>query len=265
VGGWRRRFVRARVCDSIELPERSVILPQHISRKELKKDEVRATLAHGAEAVLSHERLTIVVVVVAAVIGAGIYGWRFYTERQNAKASASFDAAMRVFQAPVGAPQTALAPGQITFPDETKKFTEANQKFSGIASMYPHTRSGELASYYAGLSLEKLQKDDEAKKRFQALASSHDADTAAMAQFALAQLEDNTGQGDEAVKLYQQLIAKPTTLVPKPMAMLALADHYSAKNPTEAAKLYTQIKSDYPDTPMAEQADQALALLPGKS
>jgi hypothetical protein len=30
-------------------------------------------------------------------------------------------------------------------------------------------------------------------------------------------------------------------------------------------KLYNQIKSDYPDTPVAEQADQALAFLPGKS
>jgi len=47
--------------------------------------------------------------------------------------------------------------------------------------------------------------------------------------------------------------------------MLALAEHYGQKNPTEAAKLYAQIKSEYPDTPMAQQADQELALLPGKS
>ncbi len=73
------------------------------------------------------------------------------------------------------------------------------------------------------------------------------------------------GQGDEAAKLYQELIAKPTLLVPKPVVMLALAQHYGEKNPTEAAKLYGQIKSDYPDTPIAERADQALSLLPGKS
>jgi TolA-binding protein len=47
--------------------------------------------------------------------------------------------------------------------------------------------------------------------------------------------------------------------------MLALAGHYAQKNPTEAAKLYTQIKTDYPDTPIAQQADQGLNLLPGKS
>jgi len=86
-----------------------------------------------------------------------------------------------------------------------------------------------------------------------------------MARFELAGLEDRTGQGDEAEKLYQQLIAKPTVLVPKPMVMLALAEHDFAKKPAEATKLYEQIKADYPDTPIAEAADQALALLPGKS
>ena len=86
-----------------------------------------------------------------------------------------------------------------------------------------------------------------------------------MARFELAQLDDKMGKSDEAAKAYQDLIAKPTILVPKPIVMLALADHYGAKNPTEAAKLYTQIKTDYPDTAIAEQADQELTLLPGKS
>lgn len=237
-------------------------MAQHIPRKELKKDEVRETLAHGAEAVLSHRQLSLYVVIAAAVIAVGIFGWRAYSQRQTVKAFAAFDAAMKVFQAPVGAPQ---APGELTYSDENKKFTEANQKFSDVASKYPHTRAGELASYYSALSLEKLGKNDDAKKRLQPLASSKDADVAAMAQFELAGLDDRMGQGDDAVKLYQQLIAKPAALVPKPVVMLALADHYSQKDPSQAAKLYTQIKSDYPDTPMAQQADQALALLPGKS
>ncbi|HXX20380.1 MAG TPA: tetratricopeptide repeat protein [Candidatus Acidoferrum sp.] len=237
-------------------------MTQHISRRELKKDEVRETLAHGAEAVLSHRQLSVYIVIAAAVIAAGIFGWRTYSEHQTVKAFAAFDAAMKVFQAPIGAPQ---APGEVTYSDENKKFTEANQKFADVASKYPRTRAGELASYYTALSLEKLGKNDDARKRLQSLAGSSDADVAAMAQFELAGLDDRMGQGDEAVKIYQQLIAKPSALVPKAVAMLALADHYSSKDPAAAAKLYGQIKSEYPDTPMAEQADQALALLPGKS
>jgi len=235
---------------------------QHISRKELKKDEVRETFAHGAEAILSHRQFSSYVLAAAVLIALGIFGWRTYSQHQAVKASAAFDAATKVFQTPVGAPQ---APGEVTYPDEIKKFTEANQKFADVASRYPHTRAGQLASYYCALSLERLAKNDDAKKRLQTLAGSRDTDVAAMAQFELAMLDDTLGQSDEAVKLFQQLIAKPTALVPKPVVMLTLADHYSQKDPSQAVKLYTQIKTDYPDTPIAEQADQALALLPGKS
>ncbi len=67
------------------------------------------------------------------------------------------------------------------------------------------------------------------------------------------------------MKLYQGLIAKPSVLVPKPVAMMALAQHYSQKNPAEAAKLYAQIKADYPTRRSPNSADQALALLGSKS
>jgi predicted negative regulator of RcsB-dependent stress response len=235
---------------------------QHIPRKQLKKDEVRETLAHGAEAVLSHRGLTAYVVMTAAVIALGAFSWRTYSQHRTVKSFAAFDAAMKVFQTPVGAPVT---PGEATYPDENKKFTEANRKFAEVAAKYPRTRAGQLASYYSALSLERLEKNDEAKKRLEALANGSDAEVAALAKFELAGLDDRTGQGDRSVALYLELIAKPTTLVPKAVSMLALADHYSLKNPSEAAKLYGQIKSDYPDTPMAQEADQALALLPGKS
>ncbi len=237
-------------------------MAQHISRKELKKDEVRETFAHGAEAVLSHQQLTTYLVIAAVVIALGVFGWRTYSQHQTVKASAAFDTGMKIFQTPVGAPAT---PGETTYTDEKKKFTDAQQKFADVATKYPRTRPGELARYYSALSLEKLARNEDARKDLQGLAGSRDEEVAAMAQFELAGLDDRTGQEDAAVKLYQQLMAKPTVLVPKPIVMLALAEHYSVKNPSEAAKLYGQIKSDYPDTPMAEEAEQALALLPSKS
>jgi len=78
-------------------------------------------------------------------------------------------------------------------------------------------------------------------------------------------LDDRTNQSTEAGNLYQQLLAKPTTLVPKPVVLLALAEHYAQKDPSQAAKYFGQIKSDYPGTPIATQAEQELALLSDKS
>lgn len=237
-------------------------MPQHIPRKQLKKDEVRETLQHGADAVLSHQQFTIYILVAAVLIALGVFGWKTYSERQTVKAAAGFDSAMTVFQAPVGTPPT---PGETSYASDSQKFTAAAQQFADIASKYPRTHPGQLARYYAALSYEKIGKVSNAQKALQDLAGGSDAEVASLAQLELARIDDSSGKGDDAVKLYEGLIAKPSILVPKPVAMMALAQHYSGKDPSEAARLYAQIKAEYPDTPMAEQADQALALLGGKS
>lgn len=253
-------------CGNIECVfGRSNAVAQHITRRELKKDEVRETLTQGAELLLAHEKTTIYVVIVAVIIALGVLGWRAHTQRQTVKASAAFNSAMTVYEAPViAAGQPAPPSGQLVFTQESAKYSEASKKFSEVASQYPRTRSGRLAGYYAALSAEKLGRDDVAKKALQSLAGG-DGDFAAMARFALAQLDDQTGNGIEAEKLYQQLMAKPTDLAPKPLVMLALAEHYGQKNPAEAAKLYEQIRAEYPESTVAEQAGQELSLLPGKS
>lgn len=237
-------------------------MAQHISRKELKKDEVRATLAQGAEAVLSHQQLSTYILIAAIIVALGIFGWRAYEQRQTVKAFAAFDGAMQIFQVPIGAPP---APGETAYTDAAKKFADAQQKFSDVASKYPRTRAGELARYYEALSYQKLDKDPQAKQLLQGLLGSRDEEVASMAKYELAALDDYTGQSADAEKLYKELIAKPTVLVPKAVAMFGLASHYSDKNPGEAIKIYGEIKSDYPDTPVAQQADQALTLLSGKS
>jgi len=122
-------------------------LAQHISRKELKKDEVRETFAHGAEAVLSHQKLTIYLLAAAIVVALGVFGWRTYSERQTVKASASLNEAMKVFLARVRAPGEQADPGEVTYVDEKNKFADAAQKFGTVAMKYPRTRPGQIASF----------------------------------------------------------------------------------------------------------------------
>jgi predicted negative regulator of RcsB-dependent stress response len=237
----------------------------HISRKELKKDELRDSFVHGAEAVYSHQRLAASVIGAVLIVLVAILGWRFYAERQTGKASAALDDAMQVYNARIRTAVEPADPGEITYTAEKNKFEDAAKKLLAVASKYSRTRPGQMARYYAALSYEQLGRNEEAQKSLQEVANSGDNEIAAVARFALAKLYDRTGKGDDAVKLYQQLIAKPAVLAPKPVVMLALAGHYAKTNPSEAAKLYNQVKLDYPDSAVSRQADEQLELLPGKS
>jgi len=235
---------------------------QHILRKDLKKDEIRDTLVHGVESVASHQRILWAVVTAALVVALGVFGWSSYTKRQTAKASAALDDAMKVFQARVRAPGEQAEPGEITYVDEKNKFSDADKKFLGVASQYGRTKPGQIARYYAALSEIQLKQYPAAENNLGQL-SGADASLAGLARFQLAGVYLQENKDAQAVEIYKQLADKPTEFVPKAIALLALADHYRKNDPAEAAKLYNQVKVEFPDA--ATEADQGLELLNAKS
>ncbi|HVA93748.1 MAG TPA: tetratricopeptide repeat protein [Candidatus Dormibacteraeota bacterium] len=237
-------------------------MAQHILRKDLKKDEIRETFVHGVESVASHQTLLWIVVAAAIVVALGYFGWSSYSRRQTAKAEAGLDGAMQVFQARIRAPNESAAPGEITYVDEKNKFTDANQKFLAIANQYSRTKPGQVARYYAALSEIQLKQYAEAEKNLSQL-SSADENLAGLAQFQLAGVYLHENKDSEAVALYRKLADKPSVFVPKPMVLLTLAGYYRKKDPAQAAKLYNEVKLEFPDA--AQQADDGLELLNAKS
>jgi len=237
---------------------------QHITRKELKKDEIRETLTHGAEAVASHQQQIWIYGGILLLVVLAVLGWRYYTQTQTSRAAAAFGDAMKVYSARIRAVGEAAQPDEITYVDEKNKYSDAAKKFADVAARYPRTRPGQMALYYAGLSLAQLERNDEATKDLLSVQSGGDEGLAALARFQLAQLDERTGKGAQAVQLYQQLVDKPNIFVPKAVVLLSLGDHYSISDPAQAGKYYQQVKTEFPDTQAAQQADQRLQLLPAK-
>jgi len=237
-------------------------VPDHISRKDLKKDEFRETIEHGAEAILLHQKATIYIVVIVAVALGAYFGARLYTERQTVKAAAGYDDAMKVFNAHVRTAGEPSEPGELTYADDKSKYEDAAKKFETVAKQYSHTRPGEMAAYYEGLSLEHLKKNNEAAVWFEQVSHSGEDDFASLARLELAQIDDEMNKSSDAEKLYKDLVAHPTVFVSKPVALMGLASHYRGlKNNAEAVKIYNEIKTEYPDSPLAQEAAQDIAML----
>ncbi len=80
----------------------------------------------------------------------------------------------------------------------------------------------------------------------------------ALAKLALASIYRQTNRQQQAVELYQQLIAKPPVTVPVSTARLELAETYEATRPDEARRLYAQIKDEDKTSAAAQIAAQKL-------
>jgi predicted negative regulator of RcsB-dependent stress response len=234
---------------------------EHISRKELKQDKIKETIEHGAEAVISHGQFTLIVVVVVLAVALGYGGWRFYIDRQTVEASAAFDTGMKAYQGRIASAPDPSEPNEPFYPDEPARVQDALQKFTKVADKYPSTNPGKLARYYSALCLEDLERHNQALEELKKIGSS-DKELASMAQYQMAVIYSRTGKPDDAVKAFRALADKQSVLVPRPMVLLELAGLLRNSNPKEAASIYQQIKKEFPDTTIADQADRGLDTLP---
>ncbi len=234
-------------------------MPGHISPKELKRDRFVETMEHGAEYAFSHARNMWLATAAVAVVFAAIFGWRFWSAQQSQKASIALDAAMKTYQARVRAPGEAAEPGETTFVVEKIKYQEAEKQFDQVARDYSLTQQGTFAHYYSALCSMHLNETDKAAAELRNLAGSSNAEVASLAKLSLAGIAAKAGKTDEAAKYLTDLIDHPTALVPKARAQMDLADLYRKTKPGEAASLYEQVKKEFPDSPLADEADRKLS------
>jgi predicted negative regulator of RcsB-dependent stress response len=237
----------------------------HLSRKELKQDKIHDALEHGAEAVYSHKQVSIIVLVVVLLIAAGYGGWSVYHERETAAASAQFDTAMKAYSGHIGSSPDPAEAGEPSYADEAARANDALQKFTAVADKYPSTSPGRLARYYAALCLEDLDKENQALEELKKISNGSDKELASMAQYQTAVLYSRTGKPDEAAKIYRALADKPSVFVTRPVVLLELAGVLRQTNPKEAATVYQQVKKEFPESAIAEEADRGLDTLAPKS
>jgi len=237
----------------------------HISRKELKQDKIHDAIEHGAEAFYLHKQFSLIILLVV-LAGAIAYGsWTVYHDRQTAAATVALDTAMKAYNGRIGGTLDPQDPSDVSYSDEAARSSDASNKFNVVANKYPNTVPGKQARYYAALCLENLERHNQALEDLKKLASGNDKELASMAQYQMGVIYARTGKPDDAAKAFRELADKRSVFVPRPLALLELANVLRQTNPKEAANVYQQIKKEFPDTAISEQADRGLDLLAPKS
>ena len=147
------------------------------------------------------------------------------------------------------------------------KATDAEgAEFLEVASQYGRTRPGQVARYYAALCEILLKDFPDAEKNLTQLNSGTDDNLAGLARFQARRecAAIRKAKSSQAVDLYNQFAEQTLGICSQADGyLLTLAEHYRKTDPAQAAKLYNQVKQEFPDA--AEAADQGLDLLNAKS
>jgi tetratricopeptide (TPR) repeat protein len=213
------------------------------TKQALKHDQFVDTTTHGIEWASENRRSVIVSsAILLAVILVVVGSLLAYNSRAN-QASVAFGAAMQAYQTPLAQPGQPVPPGVKTFASVTDRAKAANELFMGVADKYSMTPDGKVSRYFGGLTYMEQGQNASAESTLKQVASGWNSDLGALAKLSLAQLYRQTGRDPQAIDLYSELSAKPTTTVPAGLAQLQLAELYEAQNkPEMAKKIYAQLK-----------------------
>jgi TolA-binding protein len=235
------------------------------TRQKLKQDHFVQATTHGLHWAGENRNSVITTsILLLAVIILGVGGVAFYNHRSNA-ASTQFSAGLEVYNAPIAAPGEAVAPGTQTFATALDRATAANKIFAAAADKYGMTGPGRNALYFAALTEIEMGQTATAESQLQKLAGGMDKDMASLAKVALASLYHQTGRDQQAIDIYNELIAKPTDVETAGMARLQLGTLYESINqPDKAKAIYAQLKDKDAKGVAGEVAAQRLSGTPGQ-
>jgi predicted negative regulator of RcsB-dependent stress response len=231
------------------------------TRHALKQDKFVSATTSGLEWVGEH-RSNVIAWSVGVVLAIGIVvaGVVLYQNREAA-ASQLLGQAMDVYETPITQPNTPTEPGMKTYATAADRARAAYPLFRQAADRYGWFSAGEMAGYFAGLSELDMGQKSQAETDLEKATHASDGNLASLAKIALGNIEEQSGRNSQAVTLFQDVIAHPTTAVPKSEAQLQLAALYETTQPQEAKRLYAQIKDQDKDSDAAQIATQKLQAL----
>lgn len=197
---------------------------------------------------------------VALVVALAITSVLVY-QRRDAAANQLLGQAMDIYETPLTQPNQPAEPGVKTYATAAERAKAANPLFRQAADQYSWLTAGEMARYFAGVTELDMGQQQAAEADLDKATRAGNKNLAALAKIALANIDEQTGRSSQAVTLFQDVIAHPTTTVSKAAAQLQLAALYETTQPAEARRLYAEIKDQNKDTEAARIATEKLQSL----
>jgi len=193
----------------------------------------------------------------AVVIVLGV-GFLIFWNVQESAAETALGQALDIYTAPLAQPGAPVEKGTYTTVAERAK--AANEQFKAVADKYGWLTEGSKARYFQGVTEQELGQTAAAEGDLKKLADSWNRNLSNLAKIALASIYHQTGRDQQAIDLYNEIIAKPSETVTAGVAQLDLADLYAATGKEAQAKaLWAKLKDSDKDGAAGSIAAQKLS------
>lgn len=228
------------------------------TRHALKKDKFAQAAASSASWVNVHRSSVLRWAIAAAVVLVVVIGGSIFYSVRSSQANDALGAAMDIYNAPLIQPGEPAESGMYATAAERAK--AANAQFQAVADKYGWLKQGKMALYFAGITDQELGQTASAESALQSVAASWDRNLANLAKVALAGIDHQTGRDSEAVDLYNQIVARPSTTVSAAVAQLDLADMYADEGKRDQARaLWAKVQDSDKEGAAGQIAAQKLA------
>jgi len=189
------------------------------------------------------------------VLGVGLLV--FWNMRESA-AETALGAALDTYSAPLALPGGPVQKGEYATSSERSK--AANQQFQAVADKYGWLPEGGKARYFTGVTAQELGQTAAAEAELKKVTGSWNRNLANLAKIALASIYHQTNRDQQAIDLYNEIIAKPSDTVTAGTAQLDLEDLYAATGKQEQARaLWAKLKDSDKDGAAGSIAAQKLS------
>ena len=223
----------------------------------MKKDKFAQAAASSASWINVHRTSFLRWAIVAGVVLILGAGTLIYWNMRSSAADAALGAAVDVYVSPLAIPGAPPEAG--VYSNSETRAKEANREFVAIAQDFSGLPEGSKARYFAGVTYEELGQNGAAETNLKAAAGAWDRNLANLAKLALAGLYQQTARDTEAIDLYKELTANPSTTVSASVAQLDLADLYASEGkPDQARVLWAKVRDLDKDGAAGQIAEQKL-------
>ena len=230
-------------------------MTQKISRQDLKRNDLAATMNRTVDYVTGHRKgvteAGAIVAVVAVLVG-GFFLYRAFVERSAGK---QLSEALAVMDTPLASEQPGAGK---TFASAAERRAQADKLLQAAAS-HASTPSGRAAQVI--LAADGADKPGTAVDVFEKAARQSRSESAAAAEIDAAKALAAQGKTTEAVDRLKRAIESPTSAAPKDALLFALAGIYEQSGAAaDARAMYQRLITDYPNSPYRADARQKVPL-----